>query len=553
MSRFCAVGFALASLFCGLCCFWGCSDAEKTAGNSAETGSPELAFVEGNLFLNGGEPAAFARVHVIPSSFDVLYDTVALAMETEADEDGSFLLKDLPAGSYSLEAAHLESGELLLVQKIAVPDTGKFVLNDTLQGAGFALLNVEGLSDGFKGVASVLGTTILRKVEVDQGAVLVDSLPADELNLILHMDDGNDVLFDRVNVKASDTLKVGFEEVVPGDSLQDTLLMRFVAPLELPAEADSVGFVSDFPLALRLMAEDCDFEQLLMAGRWEAQRVKQNGARSKKLPIALGYFDSLAQEAVFWVNVDSLNFDDSLELTFDSSLNSGFAHDVFPTNRAYTAVWHFDDGMTLVSDAAEKKNFAGTASGVNFVEGVVGKAAAVSGNGYVVAKNSALADSALHGDFVFEEESFSFSLWVRLDSLEKEQVIFEKNGEYDLIFKPDSGFVVEFYSAGSKFSWSSGKKLVSQGVWTYLAFSKHVFDSEARGMSAFFVNGVVKSDFVIEKWGEPFEKSDFRVGGFYGAFDELMIGNAYRDDSWTYLTYLNQRPNDCWPCFKPVL
>ena len=38
--------------------FWGCSSNSSTAGNSAETGSPELA---GILFLDGGKPAHLRR------------------------------------------------------------------------------------------------------------------------------------------------------------------------------------------------------------------------------------------------------------------------------------------------------------------------------------------------------------------------------------------------------------------------------------------------------------------------------------------------------------
>ena len=47
--------------------FGGCSSDSHIAGNSAETGSPELA---GIFLLDNGSPAAFARVHCVPSDFD---------------------------------------------------------------------------------------------------------------------------------------------------------------------------------------------------------------------------------------------------------------------------------------------------------------------------------------------------------------------------------------------------------------------------------------------------------------------------------------------------
>ena len=89
-------------------------------------------------------------------------------------------------------------------------------------------------------------------------------------------------------------------------------------------------------------------------------RVSSKGSRSKKLPIAKATFDTLAKEAVFWVSVDSLNIEDSLELSFDSTIAPAYASDVFPTNRSYSLVWHYDSGTSPVVDDAEKSYFTGT-------------------------------------------------------------------------------------------------------------------------------------------------------------------------------------------------
>ena len=32
-----------------------------------------------------------------------------------------------------------------------------------------------------------------------------------------------------------------------------------------------------------------------------------------------------------------------------------------------------------------------------------------------------------------------------------------------------------------------------------------------------------------------------------GKLDELMVGGCFRDDTWTRLTYLNQKPENYWP------
>ena len=48
-------------------------------------------------------------------------------------------------------------------------------------------------------------------------------------------------------------------------------------------------------------------------------------------------------------------------------------------------------------------------------------------------------------------------------------------------------------------------------------------------------------------WTGTRDVADFEVGGFTGTIDELMLGSCYRDDDWTLLTYLNQRPENYWP------
>lgn len=554
-SYFATFGVALAGFLAGVV---GCSNDTSVAGNSAETGSPELASIEGRLYLGEGV-ASMARVSIVPKDFNVFDDSVGIFGET--DERGSYRLTGVAAGTYSLEAVAV-SGERLLVQDVVVSDHDSVVIqDDTLKVPGYAMLKSE-MADGAEGVITAVGTTIYREVSVSGGMILVDSLPAGELDLRLSLG-GNVELYKNLKVTPQDTAKVGFDaEPV---ATVDTVVMRFVAPLAAPkGSVDSLmGFVSDIPLALRLTPENCNFDTLAgMDGRWEVRRINAGGVASKKLPITSGYFDSLAQEAVFWVNVDSLNLEDSLELVFNNALTSGFALDVFPTNRAYNMVWHFDDGIAPITDWAEKQNFPGTAFKVSLVDGVVGSGVKMSATSALVADHSAEADSSLHGDLVFgTEDVFSFSLWIRLDNLGEEQLIFEKAGEYELRYVPDSGFVVNFYhlasgvvsddvadTASYKLSWTSGSEGLKAASWVYVAFSKLSMDGLGNGNSCLFVNSSKVEKPVLSDWdGVRGEAADFRIGGFAGAIDEVFVGGSYRENSWTYMTYLNQKPSDYWP------
>lgn len=601
--------------------FWACSSDKSVAGNSAETGSPELA---GILYLGDGVPAGMARVMCVPSDFDAQYDTLAANLDVVTDEQGAYHIDSVVPGSYSLEAYHAETGKRLLIQNITVADTGVFSQNGTLTDAGLVLLKLQAkYEDGVKGVALVQGTTILRNVVVKNGLVLVDSLPADSLQLILRLgDDASDLKFGGLPIASGDTLKVGFDEdvdpsdssdVIPSDSCcvipsevegspcdglagqvlhdgecvdldtipadtsdipeapVDTVILSFVAPLALPADvvldSDVDLYSSDIPLALRLDSTNCDFGDFEgLEGRWEVVRISPDGARSKKMPIVQSIFDIESQQGVFWVRVDSLNLTDSLELTFNTSMSPVYAADMFATNRNYTAVYHYDDGVESIEDASEKNGFTATGKNIRLVDGVLGHSAELSGDAgsVIVVDNSAASDSSKHTDLNFAYGSnMNISFWLRLDDLSKPATILAKGeSQYDLRYAPDTGFVAEFFhqaevpasekdstadTASYVLTVSGGAELLKKGEWTFVTWNKFA------GYFELFINGAKlpgKSQKVAWK-GVRDESMDLQVGPFAGAIDELSISKTGRGAGWTYATYLNQRPGVIWPALAP--
>lgn len=533
-----AVGLAgVISAFC----LTACSSHDTTAGNSAETGSPELA---GILVLDGGKPAVHARVQCVPGDYNIIAASEAeqvlpSAFETETDENGNYEFDSIPSGSFTLEAFHQESGQMLLVQNLSAEQDEPLTVNDTLQGPGTVKLLVSGeFRENQSGEAIVIGTTIRRKVSVQSGKIVVDSLPADTFEIVVYMDGMDPFEFRDVSVKPEET-------TVWGDSVTYTLK----APLALPEGIDSLGVVvSDFPLAIRLTEIPFDSAEV-MNGRWEAVRISQDGNRSKKLPIAQTYFDASAKEAVFWVSVDSLNVFDSLEIHFDNTMDPAYAKDVFPTNRSYSLVWHYDSGLEPVDDGAEKGYFEGLPTGAVAADGVVGKGAKLEEGDVIVAENSSAADSSRKVNLNYDgSEYFCFSVWVKLESLEAEQIIFKKSKEYALRYVPEIGFVVDLWVPDSssdsvKYAWSSGMSDIKAGEWVYVAFSRHTISQ-----SNFYVNDrKIETEPEQIAWTGTRDVADFEVGGFTGTIDELMLGSCYRDDDWTLLTYLNQRPENYWP------
>ncbi|MDY6265157.1 MAG: LamG-like jellyroll fold domain-containing protein [Fibrobacter sp.] len=521
-----------------------CSSHDTTAGNSAETGSPELA---GILVLDGGKPAVHARVQCVPGDYNIIAASEAeqvlpSAFETKTDENGNYEFDSIPSGSFTLEAFHQESGQMLLVQNLSAEQNEPLTVNDTLQGPGTVKLLVSGeFRENQSGEAIVIGTTIRRKVSVQSGKIVVDSLPADTFEIVVYMDGMDPFEFKDVSVKPEET-------TVWGDSVTYTLK----APLALPEGIDSLGVVvSDFPLAIRLTEIAFDSAEVVN-GRWEAVRISQDGNRSKKLPITQTYFDAHAKEAVFWVSVDSLNVSDSLEIHFDNTMDPAYAKDVFPTNRSYSLVWHYDSGLEPVGDGAEKGYFEGLPTGVVPADGVVGKGAKLDEGDVIVAENSSAADSSRKVNLNYDGSGyFCFSVWVKLDNLEEKQTIFEKSKEYALRYDPEKGFVVDLWvpdtsSDSIKYAWVSGTSDIKAGEWVYVAFSRHT-----TSQSNFYVNDrKIETEPEQIAWTGVREQVDFKVGGFTGTIDELMLGSCYRDDDWTRLTYLNQRPENYWPALS---
>ena len=552
----------VAALAAFMAFFAGCSSDSDVAGNSAETGSPELA---GILVLDNGKPAARTKVQCVPSGYNILAASKAeqvlpSAFETVTDENGNYEFDSIPSGNFSLEAFHEESGKRLLVQNIEVSEGDSIAVSDTLREPG--IVKFEGVkmdSNGVTGIATVLGTTIRREFIVHEQALVVDSLPAGKLDLQVFFGEysGEKPWANlNVDVVAGDTETILLTRQI-GPEIEilhhDSVTLTFVAPLALPEGNDSLNSVmTDIPVALRLTENNCNFDSLKSVdnGRWEAVRISKGGSRSNKLPINYASFDRKLKELVIWVRVDSLNVCDSLEIVYEGLLDPLYALDVFPTNRSYSLVWHFDSGMAAVSDGAEKGYFEGLPTGDAPADGVVGEGIKLDEGDVVVVENSAIADSSRKVNLNYDgSEYFCFSVWVQLESLDKEQKIFEKEKEYELRYDPAKGFVVNLWvpdTVNYLYSWASGTSGIKAGEWVYVAFSRHT-----TSQVIFYLNKTkIESEPERIAWGGARDLKDFKVGGFAGKIDELMLGSCFRDDDWTRLTYLNQKPTDYWPVLQ---
>ncbi|MCF0221429.1 MAG: LamG domain-containing protein [Fibrobacter sp.] len=522
----------------------GCS--RTVSGNSAETGSPELA---GVLYLNDGAPAKYARVRVVGSQFDYYHgNDLDDVIEVTADSNGAYAIDSLPGmRSFSLEAFHEETGKRLLVRNLTREDS--LVVSDSLQNPGTALLNVENVLedvvDGLSGEATIVGTTFLQPVKVKNGVVKVDSLPAGEQDLIIH-------LFEK------DTLDAAFRElnVTPGDTIVDTIpeavIRAFKAPLALPEEDafdSAYSSITDVPMAMRIDGSLDGFDGLAAKGkgRFEAYRINKEGVRSASLPISIGRLDSSAREAVFWVRVDSLNFTDSILIEFNSIKPAIYATDVFRTIGHFRTVWHFDSGVDSFEDVAENEEIStGTPYNVEEIDGAVGKAFHFDG----AKTTSVVVDNSVSGELNFPADTLSYSVWVRIDDIKDSSMIFSKDGQYSLVYDPAAGFIAGFRETVGDSNYAhtfrSGDSLAVEGKWT------HIYFLNRSGKQSFYVDGnlIPQKNTKASTSHKRYETSLLVIGrSFNGAIDELFFSDGPHSDSWVKVLYLNQNPEKIWPKF----
>lgn len=535
----------------------GCSESSSVAGNSAETGSPELA---GILYLDNGAPARNARVRIVGSGFDYFHGSVLDdVVEVNADSNGAFAVDSLPKdlSSYSLEAFHEESGKRLLIKNLSKSDS---LVDDTLQNPGSAILDMEqesGLDiEGLTGRATIVGTTFTQDVVVKDDHVYVDSLPEGSLEVEVRLFAKDTILasFDRLNVVADSTVRVEVDYFVEKEpQVPDTVVLDYAASLKLQnVSFDSAGPVlTDIPLAFRMNSSVLSFDSVTVAdslGRFEAYRINAAGKLSNSLPISIARLDSAAGEAVFWVRLDSLNLEDSVKIVYNSQKESRYATDVFPSNAGYRLVWHFDEGANVVSDVAENKIVSkGIPSGVKVVDGVVGKAYEFDGTASVTVKSS--DDSELN----LSADTLSFALWVRLDDKESSSTIFAKDGMYSLSYEPKDGFVVQVLEDADTAlyvnTYHGGDSLITAGEWNFVYFQNR------NGIYGLYVNGVKipQGEIKAATTTKRDTSADFVLGkGFKGAIDELFLGTEMRYEEWIYVMYANQDPKGIWPEFTAV-
>ncbi len=539
---------ALLSVFA----FWACSSSETTAlGNSAESGNPEIA---GVLRFSNGELAAKVRVSLVPAEYSALSgEMLDSSWTAKTDSLGRYSFNRVPEGEFSLEALDSASGQMFLKLGIGVKDSAVIELDGVLENTGSVRLGAHGFKDGTTGFVTVPGTTILRAVTVEMGNIFVDSLPADSLSpLVFVSDDGYSL-----------SLKEGV--LVVADSVVDVDAERVSFGFKFLLNTADVGVsenLLNFPLKLSLDSSDYDFSGMeRIQGVWYAVLCGDT------LSLNLSYSDVRAGKFTFWTRIPKLRSGtkDSLFLYFTEKDSVQRNSDVNVFADSYIAAWHFDEGADSVWDATgnsfdgEPKNMA-----------VADEAVAGSALYYDGKKSSIRIPNSADDDFnVTVKDPITFSVWVKMENLEKSRVVFGKGAsQYHLSYLngTESLWLYEAFSdeiLGQDSTTASTRywycdSTAEAGVWTFLTVVQDtgktvMYVNDSLTVSSARIGTSTKSRiadslFVIGELVYPADSATNTVTHrFQGVIDELHVSRVPRSADWVKASYANQNPAQRWP------
>ena len=542
-------GFALRVLFLLLfgLILGACSDLLSDRGNSAESGNPEMA---GLLTLEGGAPAKNARVQCVPAGYNALRDSVLDSRwQTFTDSLGNYSLKVVPEGNFSLEAYHVESGMRLLLQNLAVKKDSTLAIAGELTPTGTARIGASPFENGTSGYVYVIGTSILRSVKVKFGAIFVDSLPADQLDLLVFIADNGDslTLDSALTVDSGDTVNV----------LAPLISLTYKVPLNTTSGgANITDTLFGFPLVMRLDSSLVDFSVIgSISGTWTAKK-----ADGTVLPLQLAKWDNEAKSADFWVRLDTLlpqSTTDTLFFTFQEGTASVADDPIFNAANGFIAVWHFEDGANIALDATGN-GYAGVGANTSVGAGAIGSALRYNGlTSYMSIPRTA------EGELNFAyDDTMSISVWVHPDILNTSRFVYGKGvTQYHLKYLYPDGWLFERYkeqTEGSARYWYKAPldTIEDTGKWDFLTvvqvgtiinlYRKDSLITSSPAIGTFENAYYTSNDFEIGRQVFPLDV-DSTGQYFWGAIDELHISKVARSVSWVRATYLNQRPVDAWP------
>jgi hypothetical protein len=514
-------------------------------GNGSETTN---GYVVGKLLQDDGKPAMNTKVMLVTSNYDpVKNGPIADSLIDTTDESGSFKLRATDGELFNIEAFQPATGNRILLNDISVPknDTND-IATHVLKKTGKIKCLLPFVKDSVDGYIYLPGTT--RFAEVENGKALIDSVPAGYIAVVSYSEG---LGANKDSVIASDiTVAAGNTTVI-----ENTSVWKYSKTFHLNTTgsgADVAGNVTNFPVLIRLTNTNFDFSQTRVDGA-DLKFAKESGA---PLPYEIERWDSGAQQAEVWVNIDTIyGNDDSHSYLMcwgnPSAVSASDGKSVFDTSLGFTGVWHLGEtGNSNVDGYADATPNCANGQGTNMsagteTQGIIGRGQnfQYSLSQYITIKKEAEPKFEITGDI-------TVSAWINVAAWNtKWQAIITKGDNSWRLHRWNENGSIEFVTEGPTLNTATqGTTNISTGTntWYYIT---GVYDGNNLYM---YCNGI--SDTVPSPANGPDtittanvmigENSDSTGRYFNGIIDEVRVEKAARNADWVRLCYMNQRQQD---------
>ncbi len=537
---------SVIALFCFLWAFFRCSSKQVTGvGTGSET-------VIGQVVHRDGKPAGETVVTLYPSDYDPVNDYGFLPGIDTTDSNGNYsiLLTSSNVTRYTLHAVNLSFQTRTVVSDIEISEgDSTFVDLAELRNTGSIKILLNDSSVDKSGYVFIPGTSYHSYVE--NGCAIIDSVPAQIIrSLYYKKNESGDLqsISENVNVESQVT-------TVIENSRQ--MYSRKIFLNTSATGADISGMVTDFPVLLRLRANNFDFSKT----KEDGSDLRFKKADGTTLPFEIEMWDLEKSEADIWVKVDTVYGNDSTQFiamywgdAFADGGSDGVT--VFDTDAGYQGVWHLDDSEEIVKDATANGYHGLKQGSQELTRGNVGFGQFFRGSG----------DYSDMGN-VCNTDTFSFtvSAWIKKYGENKIQTIMSKskgglpNSGYGWLFQLDGDGALQIYLATDTVLWGetgsfvlSSNTHITDSSWHHVAA---VIDRSNNANCRIYNDGTdvsaLPSGGNIKNIGSIMNSLPLRIGseadGGYqweGALDECWISYKAHSSEYIKLCFKNQKCND---------
>jgi hypothetical protein len=225
--------------------------------------------------------------------------------------------------------------------------------------------------------------------------------------------------------------------------------------------------VTDFPLLIHI--RDSEFRSIKYGGKvihpngYDIRFTKSD--EKTVLPSQIDSYNALTGELAVWVLLDTLSAKSSKDLTIfysNATIRSELPSILW--NGIYRGIWHMNN-----LHASNNRKFIATSFGTNEYDGKIGKARL-----FEASRNDA-AFFPSSNDFNLIN-NFSFSAWIKLNELGREQVVFSNedgiSGGYKFFISKNNKLDIEFIDVAGKhisISQSSEGIALEKDKWYFIS------------------------------------------------------------------------------------